>query len=251
MRLGRPPASPLGLRRFWFALVLLAAMSGAVRAQSDESAKVERPTIAHTHDEEIAALRPLLIGKSHLDEARRKLAVQLAQMRRGADRPGPLVADNALVVRDFVGDVQVIYAMVFREDTQLVSWGTMKTWGMDLDRLHQRALANLAAREEDIRIKPVGKLPWLNVIDGGDGNDGDDAASRVLLYWRWSELSLRLGEPLVLGMPTRDVVVFTSTPEPEKIAQMRETVATIEAHQGRPISRKLFLWTPHGWREYE
>ncbi len=240
-------------------------MSSVAGAQSDRPANAEQSRFApipnqtptqtpaqpstptHTLEEELAALRPILIGKSYLDNARRKLAVQLAPMSRSADRPSLWMAENALVVRDFVGDVQVIYAMEFSEGTQLVSWGAMKTWGMDPDRLHQRALANLAAREEEITIKPVGKLPWLNVIDVSD----DYAASRVLLHWRWSELTLRLGDTLVLGMPTRDVVVFTSTLEPEKISQMRETVATIEAHQGWPISRKLFLWTPQGWREYE
>ena len=237
-------------RRRWFVLALLSALCGAAQAQSDESAKPELQRITHTLEDQIAALRPVLIGKPYLDEARRKLAVQLARMSRDIDRPNAWMADNALVVRDFIGDVQVVYALVFREGTQLVSWGAMRAWGMDPDRLHQRALANLAAFDEEIRIKPVGKLPWLNVVDADGGDDGD-AASRVLLHWRWSELTLRLGESLLLGMPTRDVVVFTSTLEPERIAQMRETVATIEAHQGRPISRMLFLWTPQGWREYE
>jgi uncharacterized protein YtpQ (UPF0354 family) len=118
---------------------------------------------------------------------------------------------------------------------------------MDYDRLHQRAMANLESKYGEFRHKPVGKLPWLRVIDAEDGY----AASRVLLHWRWGELTLALGEVLVLGMPTRDVVVFTSTLEPDKIEQLRETVETVERHQGRPVSRKLFQWTPQGWQEFE
>jgi hypothetical protein len=120
----------------------------------------------------------------------------------------------------------------------------MKSWGMDPERLHQRALANLDRAHGEIAIKQVGKLPWLHVIETGDGY----AASRALLHWRWAELTLTLGDLLILGMPTRDVVVFTSTQEPEKIEQMRETVETVERHQGRPVSRKLFQWTPQGGR---
>ncbi len=194
----------------------------------------------------MAALRPVLIGRRYLDQARQRLAVQLARMSRGMDDPGPWFEDNALVVRDLFADVQIMYALEFKEAPQLVSHGMMKAWGMDPDRLHQRALANLD-RAGEIAIKQVGKLPWLHVIETEDGY----AASRVLLHWRWAELTLKLGELLILGMPTRDVVVFTATLDPEKIGQLRETVETVERHQGRPISRRLFQWTPQGWIEFD
>ena len=63
-------------------------------------------------------------------------------------------------------------------------------------------------------------------------------------------LALRLGDALVLGMPTRDVVVFTASLEEDKIEKLRETVETVERHQGRPVSRKLYQWTPQGWIEF-
>ena len=233
---------------------LLMLLAGATFAQSPQ-APAEQPVAqekpaeiapAHSVVEELAALRPVLIGRKYLDQARKRLAVQLARMSRGMDDPGPWVEDNALVVRDFFADVQIMYALEFKEAPQLVSHGMMKRWGMDPDRLHQRALANLD-RAGEIDIKQVGKLPWLNVIQTEDGY----AASRVLLHWRWAELTLKLGDLLILGMPTRDVVVFTSTQEPEKVEQLRETVDTVERHQGRPITRKLFQWTPQGWQVFE
>jgi len=151
-----------------------------------------------------------------------------------------------LVVRDFVGDVQVVYALSGANGASLVSYGMMRGWGMDPDRLHQRALANLDRAHGEIGTKPVGKLPWLHVVEADDGY----AASRVLLHWRWSDLTLRLGDALVLGMPTRDVVVFTASLEEDKIEKLRETVETVERHQGRPVSRKLYQWTPQGWIEF-
>ncbi len=235
---------------FALTLMLLAGTSYAQSPQVAESPAVqEKPSDsapARSAEEEMAALRPVLIGRKYLEQARQRLAVQLARMSRGVDNPGPWFEDNALVVRDFFADVQIMYAFEFKEAPQLVSHGMMKRWGMDPDRLHQRALANLD-RAGEIDIKQVGKLPWLHVIETGDGY----AASRVLLHWRWAELTLKLGDLLILGMPTRDVVVFTATQEPEKIEQLRETVDTVERHQGRPISRKLFQWTPQGWQEYE
>ncbi len=198
-------------------------------------------------EEELAALRPVLIGKRYLDQARKRLAVQLARLSRQQDNPETWFEDNALVVRAFTADVQVMYALEFQEGAQLVSHGMMKGWGMDYERLHQRALANLDRAHGEIAIKPVGKLPWLSVIETEDGY----AASRVLLHWRWAELTLTLGDVLVLGMPTRDVVVFTATLDPEKIGQLRETVETVERHQGRPVSRRLFQWTPQGWLDFD
>ncbi len=236
-------------------LPLFLALASAAQAQTPQPAEAgpapqeeAAPALtAHGAEEALAALRPVLIGKRYLDQARKRLAVQLARMGRNMENPENWYEDNALMTRDFVADVRIMYALEFKEGTQLVSYGMIKGWGMDLERLHQRALANLDRVHGEIAVKPVGKLPWLNVIETQDGY----AASRVLLHWRWAELTLTLGDVLILGMPTRDVVVFTSTLEPEKIDQLRETVETVERHQGRPVSRRLFQWTPQGWQEYE
>lgn len=218
---------------------VLAQQPGEARPAAQEKTE-QAPTPARSAAEELAALRPVLIGKRYLEQAHKRLAVQLARLGRSLDNPGPWLEDNALVARDYLADVRIMYALEFKEGAQLVSHGMMKSWGMDLERLHQRALANLDRAHGEIAIKQVGKLPWLYVIETGDGY----AASRVLLHWRWAELTLKMGEALILGMPTRDVVVFTATLEPEKIEQLRETVDTVERHQGRPVSRKLFQWTP-------
>lgn len=237
-------------------LFLLAVLLGAPSVQAQQPGEAgqamqekpaQAPLPARSAAEELAALRPVLIGRRYLEQARKRLAVQLARLGREMDNPGPWFEDNALVTRDFLADVRIMYALEFKEGAQLVSLGMMKSWGMDLERLHQRALANLDRAHGEIAIKQVGKLPWLYVIETNDGY----AASRVLMHWRWSDLTLKMGEVLILGMPTRDVVVFTATLEPEKIAQLRETVDTVERHQGRPVSRKLFQWTPQGWQEFE
>ena len=92
------------------------------------------------------------IGKRYLDLARKRLAVQLAHLARQLDNPGPWAEDNALVVSDFVADVQVMYALEFKEGAQLVSHGMMKAWGLDPERLHQRALANLDRAHGDLAV---------------------------------------------------------------------------------------------------
>ncbi len=227
-------------------LVVLLVSAGPAAAQAVATDAPAEPVVSRTATEEIAALRPVLIGRRHLDQARRRLAVQMARLGEHRDSPEQWFADNALVVRDFVGDVQVMYALEWPAGAQLVSHGMMRGWGMDFDRLHQRALANLDRAHGDIAVKQVGKLPWLHVIETTDGY----AASRVLLHWRWSELTLALGDVLVLGMPSRDVVVFTASLEADKIEKLRETVDTVERHQGRPVSRKLFQWAPQGWIEF-
>lgn len=223
----------------------------ALPARGEEAPAVpEKPAEtapARSAEEELSALRPVLIGKRYLDQARKRLAVQLARLRRDTDNAGTWFEDNALVARDFLADVRIMYALEFKEGAQLVSHGMMRGWGMDPERLHQRALANLDRAHGEIAVKQVGKLPWLSVIETGDGY----AASRILLHWRWAELTLTLGDVLILGMPTRDVVVFTATLEPQKLEQLQETVETVERHQGRPISRRLFQWTPQGWAEFD
>lgn len=236
---------------------LAQAPAAEVPAAAERQAPAEPPPAAQEQpapaaparsvEEELAALRPVLIGKRYLEQARKRLAVQLARIGRSMENPDAWFEDNALVTSDFIADVRIMYALEFKEGAQLVSYGMMKSWGMDIDRLHQRALANLDRAHGEIAVKQVGKLPWLYVIETEDGY----AASRILLHWRWAELTLKLGDSLILGMPTRDVVVFTAALEPEKIGQLRETVVTVERHQGRPVSRKLFQWTPQGWQEFD
>lgn len=227
----------------WRVVLLLCLATATVAARAQPPAETPPPRGA---EEQIAALRPILVGQRHLDQSRRRLAVQLARLGRDMDDPAQWFEDNALVVRDFVGDVQVIYAIDLPEGAQLVSHGMMRAWGMDYDRLHQRALANLDRLHGEIGTKQVGRLPWLHVVETTDGY----AASRVLLHWRWAELTLQAGDALVLGMPTRDVVVFTASLEAERIEKLRETVETVERHQGRPVSRRLYQWTPQGWIEF-
>jgi hypothetical protein len=229
------------MRRLLPALLLALALPPAAGQGEGKTAP------ARSAEEALAALRPVLIGQRYLDQARKRLAVQLARLGRNMENPETWYEDNALVAREFVADVRIMYALEFGEGAQLVSHGMMKSWGLDEGRLHQRALANLDRAHGEIAVKQVGKLPWLNVIETGDGY----AASRVLLHWRWAELTLMLGEALILGMPTRDVVVFTATLEPEKLMQLQETVDTVERHQGRPVSRRLFQWTPQGWVEFD
>jgi hypothetical protein len=227
-------------------LALLALPARGEEAPALPEKPVETAPV-RSAEEELAALRPVLIGKRYLDQARKRLAVQLARMRRDTDNAETWFEDNALVARDFLADVRIMYALEFKEGAQLVSHGMMRGWGMDPERLHQRALANLDRAHGEIAVKQVGKLPWLSVIETGDGY----AASRILLHWRWAELTLTLGDVLILGMPTRDVVVFTATLEPQRLEQLQETVETVERHQGRPISRRLFQWTPQGWVEFD
>ncbi|MFZ5508833.1 MAG: DUF1444 family protein [Pseudomonadota bacterium] len=212
----------------------------AVRAKPQES-WAARPVA-----EQLAALRPVLVGKRHLDAFRKRLAVQLFRLSRQMDRPGPWMADNELAVGEFLEDVQVMFVLDLPEGAQLVSRGMMAAWGMDEARLYQQALANLDTAAGELRVKSVGKLPWLSVIDAEDGY----AASRVLLHWRWEPLVRQAGGALIMGMPARDVVVFTASTDADKLRQLRDTVETVEGHEAHPVSRRLFRWTPGGWREF-
>jgi hypothetical protein len=227
-------------------LVWAAVPVGAADEAPAVQAKPQESWAARPAAQQLAALRPVLVGSRHLDAFRKSLAVQLFRLSRQMDQPGPWMADNELAVGEFLEDVQVMFVLDFPEGTQLVSRGMMAAWGMDEARLYQRALANLDGAAGELRVKPVGKLPWLSVIDAEDGY----AASRVLLHWRWEPLARQAGGSLIMGMPARDVVVFTASTDLEKLQQLRDTVQTVEAHEAHPVSRKLFRWTPGGWREF-
>jgi uncharacterized protein YtpQ (UPF0354 family) len=183
-----------------------------------------------------------VIDKRELAQLRRQLATPSVQRQaaEGDGSPQP-------VSQPLLAELDLVYALDISDPAPLLSEGLLAAWGIDRDAAHAQALANFRANFGDIRHKPVAKLPWLHVIDSDDGY----VASRLLLLDKWRAIAVELGEPLIVGVPTRDVVVFTASRDPQQLQQLRDTVETIAQHQGRPVSRQLFVWHPEGWRLLE
>jgi hypothetical protein len=221
------------------AIILWASVPTSLMAYEDT------PAAKEIHQQESAAqqarLLPLLIDKRGLAQLRRLLAAPSArQAAPGDGSPQP-------VSRLFLADLDLVYALDISDPAPLLSEGLLAAWGIDRNAAHARALANLGANFGTIRHKPVAKLPWLQVIDSDDGY----AASRLLLLDQWRAIASELGEPLIVGVPTRDIVVFTSSHDPQQLRQLRDTVETLAQHEERPVSRHLFVWHSEGWKLLE
>jgi hypothetical protein len=216
--------------------ILLASQPFSLLAFEDTPAA--REVLQRESSAQQARLLPLLIDQRELAQLRRRLATPFAQRQaaQGDGSPQP-------VSRPFLADLDLVYALDISEPAPLLSEGMLAAWGIDRDTAQARALANLRANFGGIHHKPVARLPWLHVIDSDDGY----AASRLLLLDKWSAIAIELGEPLIVGVPTRDVVVFTASRDPQQLQQLRDTVETLAQHQERPVSRQLFVWHPDGW----
>lgn len=187
----------------------------------------------------LSRVLPLLANTRDIDALRRELATLPRQ-----GQPEERDAARQLVVRPFVADIAVVFVIDGSDPAPLVSAALLKDWGLDANALAERALANLRERFGTVPRKTVGKLPWLQVIDTADAY----AASRLLLREPWQRVAAQSGGNLVAGVPSRDVVVFTTTADPARLDQLAGTVATVAERQPRAVSATLIEWTGDGWR---
>ena len=68
---------------------------------------------------------------------------------------------------------------------------------------------------------------------------------------KWRAIAAELGEPLIVAVPTPNVVVFTASRDAQQLRELRDTVETLAEHEERPVSRHMFTWHRDGWRLLE
>jgi hypothetical protein len=222
------------------AAIILAWLPGSAMAYEDTPAAIELRQ--QERETQLENLQPLLIGKGELEALRQRLGGAATPWTRA-----PGAAPSQPLSQPFVADLYLVYALNSSDPAPLLSEGLLEQWGIEPEVMHLRALANLRKKFGEIHDKPVGKLPWLHVIDSDDSY----AASRLLLLEEWGAIAARLGEPLIVAVPTPSVVVFTASRDTEQLQQLRDTVETLAEHEERPVSRHLFVWHRDGWRLLE
>lgn len=159
---------------------------------------------------------------------------------------GPRGEDNALVMRPLLGDLWVVYAFDLPDGIQMMSRASLKALGLDEERVHALAVANLDALG-DIPHRPHEEEPAVRVVHVGDSYD----ASRLLVLPRWAAPARSVRGSLVAVAPTRDFVFFTGSADAAALARMKELAHRAMAEEGHPLAATLLRWTPEGWVLHE
>lgn len=121
---------------------------------------------------------------------------------------------------------------------------TLDRWKLDLDEIHETAIANLVARSESISAHAAQdedgrvNLILFQTMDGFD-------ASRILLPTLHERLREYLGSPFAAGIPNRDILLCFRNDE-QTVGRLREQIGDDYRKMPHQVTDRLMLITPDG-----
>lgn len=151
-----------------------------------------------------------------------------------------------------VGDLRVTFAV---DDEPALTGLQVQESGLDPAQLKQRSLDNLTARLTSMSGQEISGLkfglesdrPVFTSLKVGNGLE----SCLLLLGHVWDQLATRLTGELVVGVPGRDRIMFTSSDHFEGQLAMRKLLEAAYEHAGaRALSRELFVWREATWQVY-
>jgi hypothetical protein len=163
-----------------------------------------------------------------------------------SDDPAPVMAvdgDDAPVLRKLGGGLLVAYLVDEGDHFAYVQGRDLRAAGLDDERLHARAVANLAnAAEGRVKLQRHGEVSVLFF-------DGHFEASLMLLddLWDHSLREAHGGRPAVAA-PARDVICFCDSSSTEGLAELRAVIARVWPGGDHLLSDRIFERKDGRWR---
>lgn len=159
----------------------------------------------------------------------------------GVAPPGRL---DHLVTQPLVPGLCLGYVIDGDRTISYVPWAALKRWDVDMDRLHERAMANLVERSESMNAHAAQddsgaiNLILFQTLDGFD-------ASRLLLPSLHERLREHLGSPFVAAIPNRDILLCFRN-ESETVGSLRDQINSDYRTMPHQVTDKLLLVTADG-----
>jgi hypothetical protein len=157
-------------------------------------------------------------------------------------------AKGAMVGQPLVEGIYVTYVIDGDRTITHIPSSQFKKWGVELDSLHEKSLANLVAKSETLAADAAqdedGKVNLI-LFTLGDGYD----ASRLLLPTLHERLKSHLGSPFLAAIPNRDILICIRN-DSSIMGSVKDQIAQDYRTMPRQITEKLFLVTPDGLAPY-
>jgi hypothetical protein len=176
------------------------------------------------------------------DEPREMPAAELPpEAPSGIAPPGKL---DHLATQPLVPGLCVGYVIDGDRTISYVPWAALKRWDVNLERLHERALANLVGRSESMNAHAAqdesGRINLIlfQTLDGFD-------ASRLLLPSLHDRLREHLGSPFVAAIPNRDILLCFRN-DRETVESLRDQINSDYRTMPHQVTNKLLLVTADG-----
>jgi len=180
--------------------------------------------------EEAGALRTRPTDTDSWSEMSRLLRPRLVSPDMRPTLPGALL-------RSLAPGACVAYVLDHGRRVQYVMRDQLASWGVDIHRIDEIAVANLEVLSDgvslEVREEEGGGLFAMVATD-----DSYDAARLVLPRFR-ERLMVKLGEPIFVGIPNRDLLAAWS-PNHEQFAELVALTAKYATETPYPITDTIF-----------
>jgi uncharacterized protein YtpQ (UPF0354 family) len=141
-----------------------------------------------------------------------------------------------VLLREFATGALNAYVLDHGRQVEYVQRDMLEPWGVDSQRVHDSAVANLEGLSEDVEIE-LSKARGGGRFTAIDTDDSYDAARLVLPRFR-ARLLAALGTPIFAGIPNRDFLVAWSADAPFSV--FADRVAKDFGKQPYPITDAIF-----------
>ncbi|ACL23162.1 DUF1444 family protein [Chloroflexus aggregans] len=153
-----------------------------------------------------------------------------------------------LAYRPFLADLIITYVIDEPHSVAYINERHLERWGIGEHQLHERALANLAARTKDratflMTGEGVQRLIVANTQDGYD-------ATRLLLPDLLASWQPQFPGKMVIGIPNRDFLIAFSDADEEILTSIAHQIQLDAAQREYGLTDQLFTIEHGEVREY-
>ncbi|AKF09585.1 hypothetical protein [Sandaracinus amylolyticus] len=147
------------------------------------------------------------------------------------------------ISRPLAGDLTIVYGVDRPASTLFPTAQALGALGLiDPARLHDVALANLAARLPPAdAFEDLPGHPGVYVRDVGDLHECD----RLLLTPQWPVIEEALGGSMLAAAPARGVLLIAAAPQVDSLFDATHAIAM---RHPEPLGRAILRWESAGWR---
>lgn len=171
-----------------------------------------------------------------------KARAWLEGMQQAADREGaPSVA--ALVSETLNDELVIVYAEDSASNIRYFSPEALAETGLNTSNLRALAVANLRRVLPPVQ-RHVG--PEISMLTAG----GDYVASLLLFDELWSKTTLGVRGDIIVAVPTRDVVLYADSANPQAVQRLAAQARQLEQQTPYSITSALFVYDKGQFRRY-
>lgn len=150
------------------------------------------------------------------------------------------------VTDNFTVDIHIVYLIDFNNHFTYINFAHLTKWSISKEYLRQTALSNLdQLANEHAKFHGDSEYALITL-------DGNFEASLVLSDMFWPHIQqITESANLVIGIPTRDVLVVSYLENEQGIEKLRQAVKGTFPNGDHSVSKWLYLRSNDKWIEYE